>query len=430
MWYFNDHCGNSHSSPGLAEASWEGTSWDGAPSALSSLLPIRAAHCSHDSVTDTCRIFPSGMMFARSMATLGADQLTSLLEGFPARTSRSLARAMASMGSDQDCGPKWPGSSARLNLNSCSWRTAQCSLLGGFTEYGQTWPRWGTMEDMELWELPTPAALMAEIASGSSPITSAWPTPTCADAYTHNLKSTQQREGSMHSVNLSQAVGIKWPTPVAMDSINAMPHRVELINGRASTISSKGRRGTSPLSTSVRVGPELAWPTPCAHGRGGAQTPGSHLSLEKAVAGWNKDGTKEERETPRASPSARDWKDSPGMSKAGKNPDGSTRSREDQLARQVTGVLNPEWEEALMCWPVGWTSLDPLPELRWPWRDFSGFVALRGRPQHDWEPPRTVEKLKHRNARVKAVGNGQDVSAIVLAVTVLSRMTTPKKMAA
>ena len=76
------------------------------------------------------------------------------------------------------------------------------------------------------------------------------------------------------------------------------------------------------------------------------------------------------------------------------------------------------------------TQLEPLAELVWPWRDFRGFVALRGRPQHEWEPPRTVEKLKHRNARVKAVGNGQDVSAIVLAVTVLSRMTTPKKMAA
>lgn len=41
-----------------------------------------------------------------------------------------------------------------------------------------------------------------------------WPTPTCADAFTDKLKSSQQQEGSMHSVNLSQAVKM-WPTPVS-----------------------------------------------------------------------------------------------------------------------------------------------------------------------------------------------------------------------
>lgn len=36
------------------------------------------------------------------------------------------------------------------------------------------------------------------------------PTPTVADTFTDNLKSTQQKEGSMHSVNLSQAVHMTW----------------------------------------------------------------------------------------------------------------------------------------------------------------------------------------------------------------------------
>lgn len=42
-----------------------------------------------------------------------------------------------------------------------------------------------------------------------------WPTPTVADTFTGNLKSTQQKPGSMHSVNLSQAVN--WPTPRARE---------------------------------------------------------------------------------------------------------------------------------------------------------------------------------------------------------------------
>ena len=59
--------------------------------------------------------------------------------------------------------------------------------------------------------------------------------------------------------------------------------------------------------------------------------------------------------------SARDWKDSPGMARTGTNPDGSTRDREDQLARRVygetnqTGSLNPAWVEWLMGYPTGHT---------------------------------------------------------------------------
>lgn len=36
------------------------------------------------------------------------------------------------------------------------------------------------------------------------------PTPTVADTFTDKLKSSQQKDGSMHSVNLSQAVHMTW----------------------------------------------------------------------------------------------------------------------------------------------------------------------------------------------------------------------------
>lgn len=65
-------------------------------------------------------------------------------------------------------------------------------------------------------------------------------------------------------------------------------------------------------------------------------------------------------------PSARDWKDSPGMAKSSINQDGTKRNRLDQLPRkiyhqdQTGGLLNPNWVEWLMGWPVGWTGLKPL----------------------------------------------------------------------
>lgn len=393
--------------------------------------------------------FRFSLTSAHSTESLGAASSTWWREGSPAPISVLQEEVPGSKESPADFGFKWPGSFAKWHPHSRSWRTRQCSLLEDWTVFSETFPRWGMMRDGELWALPTPAALMAEIASGSLHTTSNWPTPTCADAYTDRLKSSQQQEGSMHSVNLSQAVNMTWTTPTVSGDYNR-----------------KGASDTSGdgLATQVRnEEKELAWPTPCAEGRGGAHTPGSHLSLEKAVVGWKKDGTREavterrcgprptplansgtgsgvrgegglnlqtavseERETPWASPSARDWKDSPGMAKEGTNPDGSQRSREDQLARQVNGVLNPNWEECLMCWPIGWTQAEPLPELNWPWRDFRGVVAFRGQPQHAWEPPRTVPKLKDRNKRVKAVGNGQDPSALVLAVKTLLSMNVPQ----
>lgn len=66
-------------------------------------------------------------------------------------------------------------------------------------------------------------------------------------------------------------------------------------------------------------------------------------------------------------PSARDYKDTPGMARSSINSDGSLRKRTDQLARRVYaventpkggGTLNPQWVEWLMGFPLGHTESD------------------------------------------------------------------------
>lgn len=55
---------------------------------------------------------------------------------------------------NQDSGWKWPGSFARLDRHSCSWKTRQCSLLEDSAEYLETWPEWGLMQSGECFMLP------------------------------------------------------------------------------------------------------------------------------------------------------------------------------------------------------------------------------------------------------------------------------------
>lgn len=80
-----------------------------------------------------------------------------------------------------------------------------------------------------------------------------------------------------------------------------------------------------------------------------------------------------------STPSARDWKDTQGMSHSGTNPDGSSRIRLDQLGRQALMTcsagklssllaswtssrlsLNPNFVEWLMGLPIGWTDSVPV----------------------------------------------------------------------
>lgn len=117
------------------------------------------------------------------------------------------------------------------------------------------------------------------------------------------------------------------------------------------------------------------WPTPCASGdlhyrlKGGSQA-----SKCLAVAVY-------------PTPNSRDAKP------------GTARPHERGLT-STHGQLNPDWEEWLMAWPVGWTDLE-TPNIRLVWLDPSIDPADYG------EIPRITNRRDNRPARVKEIGNGQ-----------------------
>src|SRR5277367_5157346 len=99
-----------------------------------------------------------------------------------------------------------------------------------------------------------------------------------------------------------------WPSPQVTNSQGAGEH---------------GEGGDNLQTTVLQTG----WPTPRAED---SEQTGAHRGVpdtlnsasKLATSGW-------------ASPTTRDHKDTPGMAETGTNPDGSTRSRIDQLPRQA-----------------------------------------------------------------------------------------------
>lgn len=171
---------------GQEAASWEENSLDGVPSALLNLIPTLAGSCSHGSVMEPCPDSRSGMTFEHLTASRGGATSTSLAAASHAKISPRAAKARASTEANLACGAKWPASFARYDPDTSSWKTHQCSLLGGFAKYSETWPRWGTMRGGECWEHTTPALHTSGIDSGS------WlPTPT-ADDTGHRTKRYSQ----------------------------------------------------------------------------------------------------------------------------------------------------------------------------------------------------------------------------------------------
>lgn len=159
----------------LVEEYSEGSDLDGEQSAQSSGNHTQQAYCAPDKMTAFSKRSLSGMTFKPLMENRGEDVLTSFLAAFPVKTSPAPEREQASQENDPPCGHTWRELCLRCDPDTSSLRTVRCLWEEDLEPSSVTLPRWGMMQDGELWERTTLPHRIRETESGSS---ESWPTPT------------------------------------------------------------------------------------------------------------------------------------------------------------------------------------------------------------------------------------------------------------
>lgn len=182
---------------------------------MSSLTNIANRSSRNESQTATLIERQSLLMCVSSFSPVqpnSTEELrTWLLEAFPANPL-ALQESKQAQTMPEICGQQQATLFGLSDLPAFSWKTYQdyCNSTTAKV-FSLTLPKWGMWDDTALYPLPT---AVLDTDGNDCGLLANWPSPTCSDVYTGNLKSTQQKPGSMHSVTLPQAVAM-WPTPDA-----------------------------------------------------------------------------------------------------------------------------------------------------------------------------------------------------------------------
>lgn len=331
--------------------------------------------CSPGNGTEFSRSSQSGTMLKPLTENRGADSPISSVAGSHAKTSAQPGKARALKASKADYGPRWPGSFARFNRHSSLWKTAQCSLFGGLTEFSETWPRWGMMRDGECSALPTPSGLVELrawiISASASGSLEKIPTPNVFDAIPDfgNRKDNNSEDGGRHGVSLRHLVKtFRFPTlhGFSKDGLSNGPSGNEL--GRA-----VNRMETPTVQDGINRNPSKNF----------------RLTKTGRARHLNAKGVESQERL------AQQVKRMPTVTGQDSKNNGAPSQMERNskpLNAEVGGALNPEWVEWLMNWPEGWTCLSPISHIEY-------LQWLMETQAHD------EEAGKHEVLRVLRIGN-------------------------
>ena len=194
-------------------------SLDGEQSVQSSGSNTQQAYCAPDKMTGFSRLSRFGMTYKPLTENRGEELLTLYREDFRVRTFQSQEKETDLKEKDQVCGKKCPALLAKYDLNTSSWKTAQCSLFEDLEQSLEIFPKWGMTVNGELflhrmWE---PTISGKEFGSWATPTTMDTLPPKSPQAL--NKEATIARKGRSKPANLRDQVSNmkNWPTPVTRD---------------------------------------------------------------------------------------------------------------------------------------------------------------------------------------------------------------------
>lgn len=374
-------------------------SLDTASSAPSKLKRSKDRCYSQGSETARSLCFRCGTTSAPSTAGPGVEPWISSLAGSPAPTSAWPGREPGSTARSPASGAKWSASLPKCSRALSSWRTSGPLFPGDSTEFSGAWPISGSMRSGTVFERPTWALRTKERDSSSWPTAQAhdakgpktpeqiakmrakgfgvrnlneastqWTTPTATERsgqgkhnralrldaqawQTPGTDSFRSRGGDRKDeMGLDQQARF-WPTPVANDD-NKTPE---------AHMAMKARMPGGPRNTITSLNVLIqAWPTPTSSMTTGAGAQGRDggLNLQTAAGTWptptNSIATPEDLEQARY---AGNGGNRPIYAEASR-PAPTTPTDGTPTSPKV--VLNPEFVEALMGWPIGASGLQPL----------------------------------------------------------------------
>jgi hypothetical protein len=206
-----------HYLQGQEAESWEGSCLDGAPDALSRLIPIADPSCLPDNET---KCYPSsryGMMSVRLTDAFGMGLLMSSPEDSLVKTSAQRVKVQDSPVRVQDFFSKCCESLRRYSLTLSSRKTVRNYVPRDSALWSKGLPAWGMTVNGACWELGTSVRLIIEIACGYWPkdvqeLMIAYrkkylPTPRCHDATTPGIS-----EINSEWLHPCIAAMMHWPT--------------------------------------------------------------------------------------------------------------------------------------------------------------------------------------------------------------------------
>ncbi len=269
---------------------------DGVPSAPLSVMPTPHKFWHNDKMTEPSNLSRYGLTCQVLTENRGEELLMSYLADFRVRTSALPGKDADWTERGRGFGEKWRGSSAKYDPHTFSWKIRRFSLLGEEIESLEILPRWGTTVNGELSERTTPVLPTSVTEYGSS-----------QSALAKSMKTSELSESLFDDIEYESERSTPkfFYTPKANDA------------EKRGSVSADPRNGI--------VGQVMNfYPTPNAS-----------------------DGFK--------------WN----------NMTAEERIQKGQFVRlgnfvssiegmRCGGLLNPNWEEWLMGWPIGHTALKPL----------------------------------------------------------------------